>query len=131
MIAQATTRIDVFRDAAADTPEPGDEEIDEWGNEIEGDRPDTPDDVDTDPDPYLRDISASIIERTMRSPDPTTGDPRTVRYVVGRVGNGTDVRAGDIVVDRMRGGRYRVTGWSEPQNVAMRLDRRLDLERTT
>jgi hypothetical protein len=131
-MTQATTRIDVFRDVdASTTPDTGDTDFDEWGNEIETPRPDTDDDEDTDPDPYLRDLPASIIERTMRSPDPSTGDLRTIRYLVGRVTNGTDVQSGDIISDRRTGERYRVAGWSEPRNPMVRVDRRLELERTS
>lgn len=130
MIGLATTRIDVFRDLSADTPE-DDAARNEWGDEVETPRPDTDADPDLDPDPFIRDEPASIIERTRRFPDPTTGDFRTVRYLVGRVTGGVDVSTGDIIVDRKTGDRYSVTGWSEVQSPVMRLDRRLDLERTS
>lgn len=130
MNALATTTIDVFRDVdAAATPDPLDSDVDPFGDEVETPRADTADDADLDPDPHLRKLPASIIEQTRRPFDPTAGDLRTVKFVVGRVTSGTDIRRGDIVVDRKDGGRYRVNDAVQPQNMAMRLDLRLDLVR--
>lgn len=124
MIAQATTIIDVWRDATdASLPE-SQQTLDEWGDEV-----DTP--RDTADSPYLSDIPASIIEKMQRRPDPDSGDLRTVRYVSGRVGSRTDIRPGDRVKDRKDGSWYAVREAMQPQNTVMELDIRLDLERTS
>lgn len=126
MIAQATTVVDVYRDLTPGS-EPVDVTYDEWGNEIETPRPDTAADPDTDPDPLLRGVPASIIERQRRFPDPTSGSLVTVSFHVGRVGSEVDVRQGDRLFDRGDARWYRVADVSRPQNPVVRLDQRLEL----
>lgn len=120
-----TTVIDVFRDADATAPA-GSEDRDVFGDEVETPRQT---DLDPDDDPYLDGVPASIIEQTRRVPDVTSGDLRTVRFVVGRASHGLDIRRGDIVLDRSDGARYRVDAVASPQNPAMPLDLRFDLTR--
>lgn len=123
MIAQATTIIDVWRDV---TVGPGSLTTNEYGDETETPR-DTGDPTKAD-DPYLSGIPASIIEESRRIVDPTSGDMRLLKYVVGKVTGGTDVAAGDIVGDRKDGTRYRVRSISQKQSVVMTMDRHLELE---
>lgn len=129
MIGLATTVIDVYRDTSApdpDTGEGGDRDV--WGDEIETGA-DTADDADTDPDPLLRGIPASIIERTQRVRD-DAGGLRAVRFVVGRVAGRADVRSGDRIRDQKDGAWYRVSATDQPQSPVMELDLRLELQRT-
>ena len=126
VIAQATTTVDVYRDATGpEIPEAG-QDFDEWGNEIETPLPDTGDDTDLDPDPLHRAVPASIIERERRIPDPD-GNLVPVSFVVGRVGGDVDVRPGDRLLDVRHGGWYAVEDVTRPQNPAMMLDLRLEL----
>lgn len=122
MIAQATTVIDVWRDATPDVADT----VNAYGDETETPR-DTGDSAQSD-DPYLSGVPASIIEESRRIVDPTSGDMRLIRFVVGKVTGGTDVIAGDIVRDRKDGTRYRVRSISQKQSVVMTMDRHLELE---
>lgn len=130
MIASATTIIDVFRDPTPDDiPDDAATTYDAWGNEIETPR-DAGDPALAD-DPYLKGVFASIIEESRRIPDPTTGDLRLVRYLVGKVSGGTPIEAGDIVQDRADGVRYAVRSISQKKSPVMLTDRHLELELTT
>ena len=122
MIAQATTIIDVWRDATPGTVDT----TNKYGDDTETPR-DTGDPAQTD-DPYLKGIPASIIEESRRVIDPTTSDLRLIRYVVGKVTGGTDIIDGDIVKDRKDGASYRVRSFSQKQSVVMTMDRHLELE---
>lgn len=129
MIAQATTIIDVWRDATPASLPDAQQTVNEWGDETDTPR-DTGDPAQAD-DPYLVGIPASIVEKMQRRPDPDSGDLRVVRYVTGRVGTRTDIRPGDRVKDRKDGSWYAVREAMQPQHTVMELDIRLDLERTS
>lgn len=132
MIGFATTTVDVYRDVdATTTPDPTDVDLDAFGDPVETPRPDTAADVDTAPDPLLRDVPASIIEQTQRAPDLGTGDLRAVRAITGRVGGEVDIRTGDRILDRSDGGWYSVDATTRPQNPAALLDLRLELTRVS
>lgn len=131
MLAVATTRVDVYRDYSPNPP--GEDEptgLDEWGNPINDLEDETETVPDVDPDAYLSNVPASIVEQTQKAPDISTGNLVPVRALVGRISGGTDIVDGDVLVDRKTGRRYRVTAWTEPQNPAIHLDRRLELTRT-
>jgi hypothetical protein len=110
--ALATTRVDVHRDADA-----GDS--DGYGDETETAGP-----------PAYEDIPFSIIERTQRVPDPTSGNFIPVQGYAGRCGAEHDVRKGDRIQDRKDGAWYAVAEVTTPQNPAVMLDRRMDLKMT-
>ena len=124
MIAQATTIIDVYRDATAPTLPDDQQTYDTWGDEVE-----TPRGTGGTDAPYLSGVKASLIEHTQRVIDPTTGDVRRIRHYAGRVTGGIDIQVGDIVADRADGARYAVRESSQPKSVVQMLDVRLDLER--
>lgn len=107
MISLATTTIDVFRGVTVDAYQ---------------------DVVDVNTSPIATKLPASVIERTRVVFDPASGTPRTVRYVVGRVGHGTDVKVGDRLRDRS-GQFFVVRDTATPSNPAIALDLRLDLVR--
>lgn len=120
MIAQATTRVDVFRDADA-----GQATVD---RDVYGDEVETPRAAGA---AYLADRPASIIEKTRRVYDAADGQFRTVAYLSGRMNGGTDVQTGDILMDLRTGVSYSVTSAVQPMNPVMLPDLRLDLARTT
>jgi hypothetical protein len=76
-------------------------------------------------------IPASIIEQTRFTEDPTSDSGRTVRYVVGRLYHGTDVRPGDRVRDEGDSTIYIVDSVTSPQHAAIQPDVRLELRRVT
>lgn len=112
MIARATTRVDVLRDA--DTTD-----RDGYGDETETDGP-----------PLYEGIPASIIEQTQRTPDATAGALVPVTATTGRVGGELDVRVGDRLRDLADGRIYAVTKVSQPQSPVRLQDKRMELEHT-
>lgn len=66
------------------------------------------DEVDNNSAPLagLSSVRASIIERTRTVLDPASGEPRTIRNVVGRLPGDADVVKGDRVQDVRRGVFY-------------------------
>lgn len=76
-------------------------------------------------------IPASIIEQTRFTQDPSSGTPRVIRYVTGRLYNGTDVRAGDQIRDERDSTIYIVDSVTTPQHGAIRPDVRLELRRVS
>ena len=112
MRAKATTLIDVHRDA--DTSD-----SDGYGDETET----------AGAGPVFEGIPASIIERTQRVPDPTSGNFIPVSGVVGRVGSEHALQRGDRIQDTSDGAWYSVTDVTRPQNPAVTLDLRLDLRK--
>lgn len=120
----ATTTVDIYRDADADAPES--EQIrNPYGDEIETDA--TP--TNGTETPVYIDVPASIIEKSQRVRD-DSGGLRPVRYVVGRVHSGVDVRERDRLHDHRDGAWYSVEGVAQPQSPMMTLDVRLELELT-
>lgn len=110
-MARATTTADLLRDADTD-------DRDGYGDETET----------SGPAIYER-MPVSIIERTQRAPDPTTGTLVAVTALVGRCSGWRDVRAGDRLVDNRDGVTYGVRQVSLPQNPARTLDLRMELVR--
>lgn len=118
MRALATTSVDVHRDADS-----GDS--DGYGDETE-----TPDPAG----PEYEGIPFSIIEKTSRIPDPTSGNFVPVSGFFGRSGAEHEIRQGDRIHDPAgaaddEGDWYAVASVSHPQNPAMTLDRRYELRK--
>lgn len=109
MMAKATTRADVLRDA-----DPSD--TDGFGDETET------------PGPAVHEaVPVSIIEKNQRVVDPTSGTTVLVTYHVGRCSGLLDVRVGDRLQDRRDGVVYSVSAVSQPENPVRVLDKRLEL----
>jgi len=87
MTFQATTRASIYR-ATTETA---------LGDEI---------DDNAMPVSALADLRASLIEKSRAVLDPASGERRTVRYCIGRLDYGTDVRAGDRIKDNISGQMY-------------------------
>jgi hypothetical protein len=76
-------------------------------------------------------IPASLIEQTRFTDDPSSDRPRVIRFVIGRVYHGTDVRAGDQIRDEGDATIYIVDSVTTPQHGAIQPDVRLELRRVT
>jgi hypothetical protein len=76
-------------------------------------------------------VVASIVEQTRYTEDPSSDRPRVVRYCIGRMYNGTDIRPGDRVRDEGDSTVYIVDSVTSPQHAAIRPDVRLELRRVT
>ena len=61
--------------------------------------------------------------------DPTSGEPRVVRYVYGYCYPGVDVRRGDRVMDERTGALYTVDGVTRPQSPAITPGPKIELRR--
>lgn len=62
-----------------------------------------------------------------RESDPTTGEPRVVRFIIGRFYPGVDIRRGDRVKDENSAIIYQVDGVTRPQSPVHRPDTRVEL----
>lgn len=109
MIARATTSLSVLRGTTTDA----------YGDE-----------QDTDTVVATR-IPAALAEQTRRVTTRDDPTPRIVRYAVGRVTAGTDIRDQDRVRDERTGAVYIVDAVSSMNSAAVAADLRLDLRRTT
>jgi hypothetical protein len=109
VIARATTTLAVLRGTTTD----------EYGDE-----------ADTNNVIASR-IPASLAEQTRRVTTRDDPTPRIVRYAVGRVTAGTDIRDQDRVRDERTGAVYIVDAVSSMNSAAVAADLRLDLRRTT
>jgi hypothetical protein len=76
-------------------------------------------------------VTASIMERNKTVTNPVDGTVRQVRYYVGRVPSGTDIRTGDRVRDERTNTVYVFDASSEAANPVRGSDIRLDLRRVT
>ena len=111
MRARATTRVDVHRDA-----DPGDS--DGYGDETE-----------TAGAAVYEGVPFSLIERTQRVPDVTSGNFIPVSGFTGRCGSEFDIHRGDRIRDTGDDSWYAVSDVTHPQNPAVTLDLRLDLRK--
>jgi hypothetical protein len=109
MQAVATTKVSILRGTTTDA----------YGDEA---------DVDT---PVYTGIPASLVEQSRRVTTRDDPSPRIVRYAVARVPADTDVTDQDRLLDERTGAKYIVDAVSGMDNPALRVDRRLDLRRTT
>jgi hypothetical protein len=109
MTFYATTTVSVLRGTA----------VDEYGDEL---------DTDT---VAASGIRASIIERSVRDIDPSSGDARTLRRVTGRVASDVDIRDGDRIRDDRTGVVYAVGTRTSPAAFSNVSSMQLDLDRTT
>lgn len=109
MQAVANTKVDILRGTTTDA----------WGDE-----------QDTDTVVHSN-VPASLTEQSRRVTTRDDPTPRIVRYAVARVPAGTDVTDQDRVRDQRTGAVYIVDAVSGMDNPALRVDRRLDLRRTT
>jgi hypothetical protein len=109
VIARATTTLAVLRGVTTD----------DYGDE-----------QDTDTVVATR-IPASLAEQTRRVTTRDDPTPRIVRYAIGRVTAGTDIRDQDRVRDESTGAVYIVDAVSSMNSAAVAADLRLDLRRTT
>lgn len=89
-----------------------------------GDQKDLPAEVATD-------VNASIIEQSKQATTPVDGSVRQVRTHVGRVPQGTDIRAGDRIRDQATSTIYIVDATKAPGNAVRGSDVILDLRRIT
>jgi hypothetical protein len=80
--------------------------------------------------PLYQKVPASIIEQTRRVFTYDSPTPRTVRYYIGRVGAGTDIRNNDTILDEQTGVTYLVDDFSQPSNPTRAVDIKLDLRLT-
>lgn len=62
-----------------------------------------------------------------RNADPTTGEPRTVRFIIGRFYPGVDVRDGDRLQDERTAIIYQVDGVTRPQSPVGTPDVRVEI----
>jgi hypothetical protein len=88
---------------------------DEYGDPVVGDTP------------LSTGNPASIRERQMRAVGATSGEGEVVRYIVGRVYPGVDVKRGDRVRDEKTGSLYLVDGVTRPQSPVGTPDTMLEL----
>jgi len=83
------------------------------------------------PKPIRTGVTASIIEKSKTVTNPVDGSIRQVRYFIGRVPSGTDIRTGDRIRDERTGAVYVFDAASEGMNAIRGTDIRLDLRRVT
>lgn len=76
-------------------------------------------------------IPASLIEQTRQMFTRESTEPRVVRYTVGRVTAGTDIRQNDVLLDERTSVKYIVQAVSGLGNPVRMEDLRLDLKRTS
>lgn len=112
MLARATTRADILRDATPD-------DSDGYGVL----------DEDNTAGPLYEDVPVSIIEQTQRRPDENTGTLVAVTALVGRIGSEYPVADGDRLRDRGDGTIYAITEVKQPQSFTRTPDQRLELRR--
>jgi len=62
-----------------------------------------------------------------READPTTGEPRVIRFIIGRFYPGVDIRRGDRCQDERTGVTYQVDGVTHPQSPVHTPDTRVEL----
>ena len=86
--------------------------------------------VDSDT-PVITGLPASIIERRRVAFTADTPEPRTVRYITGRVGHGTDVRVNDRLKNEQTGIVYAIDSMSDASNPVIATDIEMELKRTT
>lgn len=89
------------------------------------------DEVDDNTTPTLTGIPARITEQTRRVTTAADPTPRTIRWLVGRVELGTDIRADDRMINEQTGAVFLVDAVSSIADGALTGDTRLDLRRTT
>lgn len=110
MMATATCTVSVYRGTVTD----------DYGDEIANNTTAT-----------YAGIPASILEQTRRVTTPDQATPRVVRWHAGRLPGGTDVRAGDRLVDEQGGAVYLVDAISSNGGASHGMDVLLDLRRTS
>ena len=76
-------------------------------------------------------VPVSILERSRITRDPSTGESRTMRYVVGRAVAGLDIRESDRVHDRRTGEIYAVLSLRTRGSIVGHADLEMELVRTT
>lgn len=74
-------------------------------------------------------VSASIMEQTRQNFEPVTGLPRTIRFITGRVPDGTSVLTNDRLLDEVEGSYYTVISVRQMQNPVVTMDVTLELKR--
>lgn len=74
-------------------------------------------------------VSASIMEQVRQNFEPVTGLPRTIRFITGRVSDGTDVLTNDRLLDEVEGSYYTVISVRQMQNPVVTMDVTLELKR--
>lgn len=103
----ASTTVSILRTA--------DTNVDEFGDPVDNDS-----------------LSASGVpfelhEFDTRESDPTTGEPRVIRFIIGRCYPTVDIQRGDRVRDERSGVTYVVDGVSRPQSPVGTPDPRIEL----
>lgn len=73
--------------------------------------------------------TASITEQTRLEQDPSTGTPRVIRYVTGRLENGTSVTKTDRLLDEETGRYFSIRSVRQHSNPYYTSEVILDLER--
>lgn len=106
MIARATTTVTIYRG----------EGTDEYGD---------PTDENTI---IATNVSASILEQTVKAWTEVTTLPRAFRWAKMRVTNGTDIQQNDRVYDERTGETWTIVQISDRGNPVRRTDLRVDLE---
>lgn len=109
VIAVATTTVSVLRGTTTDP----------YGDVMDSDTP------------IVTGLPISIIEQRRKVFTADNPDPRTVRYITGRVGSGTDIRVNDRLKDERTGYVYAVDEIGDPMNPVIATDIQLDLKRTS
>jgi head-tail adaptor len=110
VIARATTRISIYRGVNTE---------DEFGDVTETDTP------------VHEHVAMSLTEKTRFVATADQSQPMIVRYIAGRLGNGTDIKSGDRVFDERTGKWYAIDSMATPDNPYARMDIRLELKRVT
>lgn len=76
----------------------------------------------------LEDVPASLIEKSRKVYDQASGELRTIRYCVGRLVPGTDIRKGDRIKDNTTGTMYALDELTiKPRSISGSSDLVLDL----
>lgn len=78
---------------------------------------------------YASNVTASITEQSRTVTEPTTGMPRNIRMVTGRVPDGTGIRNNDKIVDNVKGCSYWVVSVRQHTNPYYTSEEILDLKR--
>lgn len=78
---------------------------------------------------YASNVTASITEQTRIVTEPTSGMPRNIRMITGRVPDGTGVRNNDKIVDNVKSCTYWVVSVRQHRNPYYVSEEILDLKR--
>jgi hypothetical protein len=89
------------------------------------------DTVDDNTAPVATGVPVAVREQTRRVWNHTTATPRVVRTIAGRVAAGTDIRAGDRLVNEQTAAVYLVDAVGEPADTATNVDLYLELRATS